>query len=319
MPLDSAPTGEVAGLLIRRVRTLMHATLAAGHPSTTRPEMASRRWDSDETRILMDVLYDAMHRGDVDAVSRLLDENPELLETPVSRVMGDRPLHVAAWEGNVPMVELLLARGADVNARGDDDSTPLHNAAVQGHVAAVGPLVAAGAGLEARNGMGDTPLSVAATSRDPDGRLVVEALLDLGAPLDLHSALALGRFEDARRILAERPTAARDAPAAEQLLTTFIGAVLERCWTQDRDDNKVLATDQDLLDALIAGGAPLDYGYDALCAALELPDPSLAEQLLKAGVPTTTPHGGMTLAMAARNSPVRDAMLELLRRYGLVN
>src|SRR5262249_9599321 len=39
------------------------------------------------------------------------------------------PLHVACRGNNLEIVKLLLAAGADVNAKGDDDRTPLHDAA----------------------------------------------------------------------------------------------------------------------------------------------------------------------------------------------
>jgi len=42
----------------------------------------------------------------------------------------ERPLHVSATHGRPPVVTLLLARRADVNARGPDGKTPLHAAAI---------------------------------------------------------------------------------------------------------------------------------------------------------------------------------------------
>lgn len=43
------------------------------------------------------------------------------------------PLHRAADEGNRPLVEELLAKGAEVNAKDNDGWTPLQFAAQQGH------------------------------------------------------------------------------------------------------------------------------------------------------------------------------------------
>jgi ankyrin repeat protein len=47
---------------------------------------------------------------------------------------GHTPLHSAAFNGNVAIVRLLLARGADPNAAKDDGKTPLDLARERGHV-----------------------------------------------------------------------------------------------------------------------------------------------------------------------------------------
>lgn len=46
---------------------------------------------------------------------------------------GFSPLHWAAKEGHTKLVELLLSRGARVNATNRGDDTPLHLAAAHGH------------------------------------------------------------------------------------------------------------------------------------------------------------------------------------------
>jgi ankyrin repeat protein len=55
------------------------------------------------------------------------------------------PLHLAAFKGSVEMVELLLARGADPNARADKGATPLSAASRQGHKKVEAVLVRHGA------------------------------------------------------------------------------------------------------------------------------------------------------------------------------
>lgn len=77
---------------------------------------------------------------------------------------GDSLLHVAAWNGQLALVEKLLAlRSVDVNAV---DSTvslcrPLHEACRGGHVAVARLFVAAGASLDAVDAMGDSALHIA--------------------------------------------------------------------------------------------------------------------------------------------------------------
>ncbi len=67
----------------------------------------------------------------------------------------------AARANRAEAVELLIRRGADVNAVDRDRSTPLHAAAFLGHEKVVHALVQNGADVNAANTRGETPLGVA--------------------------------------------------------------------------------------------------------------------------------------------------------------
>jgi uncharacterized protein len=74
---------------------------------------------------------------------------------------NDRPLHVAAIWGDVQAIEMLVAAGADVDARGEFRFTPLRHAVSQGHVAAARRLLELGASPHARGDWGGTPHELA--------------------------------------------------------------------------------------------------------------------------------------------------------------
>ena len=90
----------------------------------------------------------------------------------------DTPLRWAAGADYVTVVVLLLAAGADVDGRNDDDETPLHWAARNGRAAAVDALIAGGADVNARDEDDETPLHLAVAGGHAD---IVAALIEAGA------------------------------------------------------------------------------------------------------------------------------------------
>lgn len=97
--------------------------------------------------------------------------------TPRRDRAGRSPLHLAVLRGHVPLVRLLLQRGAPAGAADHAGRTPLHEAAWQGHTQVAELLLRRGAPAAARSGAGLTPLHWAAAL----GRTLLAARL-LGAP-----------------------------------------------------------------------------------------------------------------------------------------
>lgn len=97
-----------------------------------------------------DDIHSAARNGDVAKVKELLTKDPSLvrdIELPVS-IFGGTPLHVAAAWGQREVVEILLAFGADIEAKIRDEVTPLHEAAWSGHEGVSALLVSKGAKLD---------------------------------------------------------------------------------------------------------------------------------------------------------------------------
>ena len=129
-------------------------------------------------------LMTAVTRGRLDCVQMLLDYGADLHVTDND---GKTALHQAALYGKLEMVRLLVRLGANVNARDAYGGyTPLHLAAAHAGRQIVIEmcvlLLAAGAEVDARTQWGTTPLFSAAVSGRSD---LVEFLMRQGAELDV--------------------------------------------------------------------------------------------------------------------------------------
>ena len=98
-------------------------------------------------------IHKAVEEGNIEAVKKFLAAGIDV--NAKAFITGSTPLHIAATK---EVVELLIAKGADVNAKDKYDMTPLHPAAGRGHKEVVELLIAGGADVNARDEDGDTPL-----------------------------------------------------------------------------------------------------------------------------------------------------------------
>ena len=123
-----------------------------------------------------DEIHEAALRGDLEKVRALISSDPAQMTL---KGRNDKlPLHWASQGGHLPVVALLLDRGADPNCRNNNDETPLQYAAAFGHQAVAELLLARGADLESRSRQGATPLMEAAVAGRAD---LVRFLLARGA------------------------------------------------------------------------------------------------------------------------------------------
>lgn len=76
---------------------------------------------------------------------------------------GNSPLNMAQ---SVPIAELLISYGVNINAQNSEGYTPLHSAAMVGNAKLAAYLLAQGADAEARDNMGFTPRMSANSGRE---------------------------------------------------------------------------------------------------------------------------------------------------------
>lgn len=96
------------------------------------------------------------------SISRLLSQHP-IRET--SDRAGFKPIHTAAYHGMANMVTILLASGADIEAKNNIGGTPLHTALHSENCAEISKiLLSNGANPQAADAQGMTPLHCVASA-----------------------------------------------------------------------------------------------------------------------------------------------------------
>lgn len=121
-----------------------------------RPRIAYRNLAGDSALML------AVLRGHGKVVDVLIDGG-----APVNHD-GWTPLHYAAFEGRLEILERLIAAGAELEAVAPNKSDALMLAARNGHIAVVRRLLAAGVSLDRRNEAGFTAEEWAVSNGNTD-------------------------------------------------------------------------------------------------------------------------------------------------------
>ncbi|MHC4154047.1 MAG: ankyrin repeat domain-containing protein [Planctomycetota bacterium] len=230
------------------------------------------------------------------------------------------PLHLATRGGpkrkvakSPEMVEKLLAKGADVNARASRNGrTPLHNAARSGYSKAAKLLITAGADVNAKDKVGHTPLWHAKDKHTPgedDGK-IVELLRRHGAVESLHDAVEGGDITQVKRLISKGADV--NAKTNGWLITPMH-----------------LAADKghkEICELLIAEGAEVnaktgaledDEGLTPLHVACAEGRQEVAKLLLAHGaaVNAKTKHSRTPLDVAKKKK-VHQEVVELLQKHG---
>ena len=121
-------------------------------------------------------IHQAAYDGNIEAVKQHIaagaDVSVKKKNSPaVLFEASGTPLHYASTK---EIVELLIAKGADVNAKSSDGSTPLHDAAYYGRTVIAELLIAKGADVNAEDEVGLTPLHRANLTKEIAELLIAE-------------------------------------------------------------------------------------------------------------------------------------------------
>jgi ankyrin repeat protein len=159
----------------KEVAALLQPGNSAASPTATTPRPST--FAPRVQPVAIHPIFEAMEWQRTNEVKAMLVQNPKLVN--VTNGTTSTPLHFAVDKVQLGFVKMLLAHGADVNARDRHGVTPLHRAADnRGAGTVIAELVKAGADVNATNRFGFTPLFDAAQAARLEN---VEALLAAGA------------------------------------------------------------------------------------------------------------------------------------------
>ncbi len=130
-------------------------------------------------------IHEASSVGDAQRLQRILEEDPAAVNA--LHVQGFSPLGLAAFFGHKAAVQVLLARGAEVDAvdKSQFANTPLDAAVAANHLEVVKVLLQNHASVNVRAAAGHSPLHKAAMNGNVEiVKLLIEAKADVNATDD---------------------------------------------------------------------------------------------------------------------------------------
>ncbi|MEJ6023251.1 ankyrin repeat domain-containing protein [Ramlibacter sp. PS4R-6] len=159
-PNSPGPDGSHGLYLALRDGSLKAAGALIESPKT----QVDARTAKDETPLMM-----ASLRGQLELARKLVARGADVVKT------GWTPLHYAATNGHIPVMELLIEEHAYIDAEAPNGTTPLMMAAMYGTPAAVRFLLEAGADPTLKNQLGMSATDFASKANRPDSAQLIAA------------------------------------------------------------------------------------------------------------------------------------------------
>nr|WP_315848292.1 ankyrin repeat domain-containing protein [uncultured Rhodoferax sp.] len=125
----------------------------------------------DESPLMLAAL-----RGYAEVCAQLIERDADVNKP------GWAPLHYAATESHVPVMQLLLDQHAYIDATSPNGSTPLMMAAMYGNASAVKMLLEAGADPTIKNDLGLTAIDFAERVKKTDSTTIIAAFIRARRP-----------------------------------------------------------------------------------------------------------------------------------------
>ncbi len=262
----------------------------------------------------------------VEQLTTLARQNPALQGWPV--------LNIAAWQGRIDDLPVLLTKGTDVNARDPKGYTALMRAVAQGNAEVITWLLDAGADPQLKAEDGQSALTIAIAANQQDIALTLfkheEPALDAQTRGTwLLRSLGQEQFTLARYItqgelsasLASQALLMAVSKAPHDLLATLLAAKAEvnakNAQGQTPLGLAIARADAQVITLLLNGGAnpngPDRNGNTPLCVAAKLGSLSSIDILLQAGAsPDIANSEGNTPLMLAILAGNTDTALRLI-------
>lgn len=118
-------------------------------------------------------LHSAAFADNAETASALIDAGADV-NARAKNKFDNTPLQVSLLTQSAGVAKLLLARGADVNARQSEGVTALHEAAAAGNLAIIRMLLAAGADPKATSAQFGSPRDVALKNKHEEAARLLE-------------------------------------------------------------------------------------------------------------------------------------------------
>uniref|UniRef100_A0A914W205 Transient receptor potential cation channel subfamily A member 1 n=3 Tax=Plectus sambesii TaxID=2011161 RepID=A0A914W205_9BILA len=176
---------------MRRVADLAHAITKwrpardKSNPDLLEPFVTARQRDDPESVCRIEdspfYIFRASGQGLVDVVERLIEEDPERLTD--SDIKGWTCLHHAAARSKTKVIDMLIGKGADINAVDHEGNTPLHVAAEKKSRDVVRHLLVNGADGNIKNKKEFAPIHVATMQNHPE---VIEEMAQFPKQVDIN-------------------------------------------------------------------------------------------------------------------------------------
>ena len=169
---ETASRGQAEDLFKRPQRGVGRSTSTPGRPGGREHKRHVNKYGFTK-------LAEACEEGKLELVKEWREKDPDSLE--LAEFAGNKPLQIAALNGNAEVVKYLIGEGCRLDCANVDKDTPLIDAAENGHVEVVRLLLEAGVDPLSQNLKGQQALDVVTDDTDdaPEIRGAIHKAIDV--------------------------------------------------------------------------------------------------------------------------------------------